>query len=114
MDYDILVIAVGAKPNTFNTPGVEEHAHFLKEADDALTIRKSVISCFERASLPNITEEERKKILHFVVVGGGPTGVEFSAELHDFLIEDVAKIYPKVKEFTRITLLEAGDHILNT
>ena len=113
MDYDILVIAVGAKPNTFNTPGVEEHAHFLKEADDALKIRRSVINCFERASLPDLTEEERKKILHFVVVGGGPTGVEFSAELHDFLVEDVAKIYPKVQEFTRITLLEAGDHILN-
>ncbi|KFK40453.1 hypothetical protein AALP_AA3G375000 [Arabis alpina] len=113
MDYDILVIAVGAKPNTFNTPGVEEHAHFLKETEDALKIRKSVINCFERASLPNLTEEERKKILHFVVVGGGPTGVEFSAELHDFLVDDVAKIYPKVQEFTRITLLEAGDHILN-
>lgn len=113
MDYDILVIAVGAKPNTFNTPGVEEHAFFLKEAEDALNIRHSVIDCFERASLPNLTEEERKKILHFVVVGGGPTGVEFSAELHDFLVDDVAKIYPKVQEFTRITLLEAGDHILN-
>ncbi|KAJ0261070.1 FAD/NAD(P)-binding domain-containing protein [Hirschfeldia incana] len=114
MDYDILVVAVGAKSNTFNTPGVEEHAHFLKEAEDALKIRRSVINCFERASLPSLTEEERKKILHFVVVGGGPTGVEFSAELHDFLVEDVAKIYPKVQEFTRITLLEAGEHILNT
>ena len=113
MDYDILVVAVGAKPNTFNTPGVEENAHFLKEAEDALKIRQSVINSFERASLPDLTEEERKKILHFVVVGGGPTGVEFSAELHDFLVEDVAKIYPKVQEFTRITLLEAGDHILN-
>ncbi|KAG7636866.1 External alternative NAD(P)H-ubiquinone oxidoreductase B4 [Arabidopsis thaliana] len=113
MDYDILILAVGAKPNTFNTPGVEEHAYFLKEAEDALNIRHSVIDCFERASLPNLTEEERKKILHFVVVGGGPTGVEFSAELHDFLVQDVAKIYPKVQEFTKITLLEAGDHILN-
>lgn len=113
MDYDVLVIAVGAKPNTFNTPGVEENAHFLKEAEDALKIRQTVINSFERASLPDLTEEERKKILHFVVVGGGPTGVEFSAELHDFLVEDVAKIYPKVQEFTRITLLEAGDHILN-
>lgn len=52
MDYDILVIAVGAKPNTFNTPGVEEHAHFLKEADDALkTVTQSSTVSRERLFL---------------------------------------------------------------
>lgn len=85
----------------------------MQEVEHAQNIRKAVIDCFERASLPNLSDEERKRILHFVVVGGGPTGVEFSAELHDFLVEDVAKIYPQVQEFTRITLLEASDHILN-
>ncbi|KAL2547836.1 External alternative NAD(P)H-ubiquinone oxidoreductase B4 [Forsythia ovata] len=113
VDYDYLVIAMGARANTFNTPGVEEHAHFLKEVDDAQRIRRSVIDCFERASLPNISEEERKRILHFVVVGGGPAGVEFAAELHDFVIEDLAKLYPILKEHVKITLLEAADHILN-
>ncbi|KAH9744296.1 External alternative NAD(P)H-ubiquinone oxidoreductase B4 [Citrus sinensis] len=113
LDYDILVIAMGAQPNTFNTPGVVEHAHFLKEVEHAQRIRRSVIDCFERASLPNLSDEERKKILHFVVVGGGPTGVEFAAALHDFVIDDLSKLYPSLKEFTRITLLEAGDHILN-
>ncbi|KAL7128900.1 hypothetical protein ABFS83_13G025600 [Erythranthe nasuta] len=113
VDYDYLVIAMGARVNTFNTPGVVEHAHFLKEIEDAQRIRRSVIDCFERASLPNITEEERKRILHFVVVGGGPTGVEFAAELHDYVIEDLAKLYPALKEHVKITLLEAGDHILN-
>lgn len=72
-----------------------------------------MIDCFERASLPSISEEERKRILHFVVVGGGPTGVEFAAELHDFVIEDLAKLYPNLKDYVTITLLEAGDHILN-
>ncbi|KAL9457689.1 hypothetical protein AB3S75_006691 [Citrus x aurantiifolia] len=113
LDYDILVIAMGAQANTFNTPGVVEHAHFLKEVEHAQRIRRSVIDCFERASLPNLSDEERKKILHFVVVGGGPTGVEFAAALHDFVIDDLSKLYPSLKEFTRITLLEAGDHILN-
>ncbi|PRQ53020.1 putative NADH:ubiquinone reductase (non-electrogenic) [Rosa chinensis] len=113
VDYDYLIIAMGAKSNTFNTPGVEEHAHFLKAVEDALKIRKSVIDCFERASLPCISEEERKKILHFVVVGGGPAGVEFAAELHDFVSEDLAKLYPSLKDDVSITLLEAGDHILN-
>ena len=76
-------------------------------------IRQSVIDCFERASLPCISEEERKKILHFVVVGGGPAGVEFAAELHDFVNVDLAKLYPCVKDDVSISLREAGDHILN-
>lgn len=142
VDYDYLVIAMGARSNTFNTPGVVENCHFLKvkkrnyshsdpisilkkifsaqnnktmiqEVEDAQRIRRTVIDCFERASLPNLSEEERKRILHFVVVGGGPTGVEFAAELHDFVLEDLAKLYPSVKNLAKITLLEAGDHILN-
>ncbi|XP_030459566.1 external alternative NAD(P)H-ubiquinone oxidoreductase B2, mitochondrial-like [Syzygium oleosum] len=113
IDYDYLIIAVGARANTFNTPGVEENTHFLKEIEDAQKIRRTVIDCFERASLPSLSEEEKKRILHFVVVGGGPTGVEFAAELHDFAIEDLAQLYPQVKNLVKITLLEAGDHILN-
>ncbi|KAM7500846.1 hypothetical protein LguiA_025260 [Lonicera macranthoides] len=113
VDYDYLVIAMGARANTFNTPGVEENCHFLKEVEDAQRIRRKVIDCFERASLPNLTDEERQKILQFVIVGGGPTGVEFAAELHDFVSEDLVKLYPNVKDLAKITLLEAGDHILN-
>ncbi|XP_058220168.1 external alternative NAD(P)H-ubiquinone oxidoreductase B3, mitochondrial-like [Rhododendron vialii] len=113
VDYDYLVIAMGARSNTFNTPGVEENCHFLKEVEDAQKIRRTVIDCFEKATLPSISEEERKKILHFVIVGGGPTGVEFAAELHDFVTEDLAKLYPTAKDDVKITLLEAADHILN-
>ncbi|KAF3958778.1 hypothetical protein CMV_016350 [Castanea mollissima] len=61
------------------------------EVDDALGIRKKVIDAFEGASLPSISEEEKKRILHFVVVGGGPTGVEFAAELHDYVYDDLVK-----------------------
>uniref|UniRef100_A0A7N0SWC4 NADH:ubiquinone reductase (non-electrogenic) n=2 Tax=Kalanchoe fedtschenkoi TaxID=63787 RepID=A0A7N0SWC4_KALFE len=113
VDYDYLVVAMGARANTFNTPGVVENCHFLKELEDALRIRRTVIDCFEKASLPNLTDEERRRILHFVVVGGGPTGVEFAAELHDFVNEDLVKLYPTVKDLVKITLLEAGEHILN-
>ncbi|XP_022724033.1 external alternative NAD(P)H-ubiquinone oxidoreductase B2, mitochondrial-like [Durio zibethinus] len=113
VEYDYLIIAVGAQVNTFNTPGVEENCHFLKEIDDAQKIRKNVIESFEKASLPNLSDEERKKILHFVIVGGGPTGVEFAAELHDFVNQDVVKLYPMVQHFVKITLLEATDHVLN-
>ncbi|KAK1424541.1 hypothetical protein QVD17_19871 [Tagetes erecta] len=113
VDYDYLVVAMGARVNTFNTPGVEENCHYLKEVEDAQKIRRTVIDCFERASLPTLSDDERKRILQFVVVGGGPTGVEFAAELHDFVSEDLVKLYPSVKDLVKITLLEATDHILN-
>jgi NADH:ubiquinone reductase (non-electrogenic) len=112
VDYDYLVVAVGARTNTFNTPGVVENCHFLKEVEDAQKIRRSVMDCFERASLPFLDEEERKKNLHFVVVGGGPTGVEFAASLHDFVTEDLSKLYPSVQHLVKISLIEAADHIL--
>ncbi|KAH9611848.1 hypothetical protein KSS87_019527 [Heliosperma pusillum] len=113
VEYDYLVIAMGARSNTFNIPGVEENAHFLKEVEDALKIRRSITDCFEKASLPTLSDEERRKILHFVIVGGGPTGVEFAAELHDYVEEDLGRLYPQVKDLVKITLLEATDHILN-
>ncbi|KAJ9563115.1 hypothetical protein OSB04_008275 [Centaurea solstitialis] len=113
VDYDYLVVAMGARVNTFNTPGVEENCLYLKEVEDAQKIRRTVIDCFEKASLPNLSEDEKRRALQFVVVGGGPTGVEFAAELHDFVSEDLVKLYPSVKDLVKITLLEATDHILN-
>ncbi|KAG6416912.1 hypothetical protein SASPL_124353 [Salvia splendens] len=114
LEYDYLVVAVGAQVNTFNTPGVAENCYFLKEVEDAQSIRRAVIDCFEKAVLPELTEEERRINLHFVIVGGGPTGVEFAAELHDFVHEDLVKIYPSVKDLVAISLIQSGDHILNT
>jgi NADH:ubiquinone reductase (non-electrogenic) len=84
-----------------------------QEIEDAQKIRRSVIDCFERASLPNISDEEKRKILHFVVIGGGPTGVEFAAEMHDFLVEDLVKLYPAIQDFVKITIIQSGEHILN-
>ena len=86
----------------------------MQEVEDAQKIRRSVIDCFEKAVLPGLSEEERRANLHFVIVGGGPTGVEFAAELHDFLEEDLFNLYPRVKDFVKITVIQSGDHILNT
>jgi len=80
LKYDKLVIAVGAYLQTFNTPGVKEHANFLKDVGDARKIRTRLLECFETASLPTTPDEMRKQLLHFAIVGGGPTGIEFAAE----------------------------------
>jgi len=79
LSYDELVIAVGAENNTFHIPGVHEHCFFLKELHHSRAIRSAIIRCFEEASIPGISHEQRRQ-LNFVVVGGGPTGVEFAGE----------------------------------
>lgn len=114
LDYDILIVAVGAANNTFNTPGVEENCFFLKDIKDAYMIRNVIMDLVETAYIPGQPPEERQRLLHFVVVGGGPSGVEFAAELHDFMEEDVTKIYPRIKEEIKITMVQSQDHILNT
>ena len=105
---------MGATTNTFRTPGVEEHCHFLKEINDAHKVRDVLIDLVETATIPGQLESERKRLLHFVVVGGGPTGVEFAAEVRDFIREDVSKIYPGILDDVMVTLVQSQDHVLNT
>ncbi|RRT61769.1 hypothetical protein B296_00027162 [Ensete ventricosum] len=73
-----LVIAAGADPLTFNIRGVKEHAMFLREVQHAQEIRRKLLLNLMLSEAP---EEEKKRLLHCVVIGGGPTGVEFSGEL---------------------------------
>src|SRR5438477_7056574 len=60
LNYDILIIAAGEKTNTFDIPGVNENAYFLREISDSRKIRTRVIDCFEKASIPGITDNEKK------------------------------------------------------
>jgi len=114
LGYEHLVIAIGADNNTFNTKGVYEYAHFLKSLEDAKNIKRKILKNFEQASLPSTSEEEKRKLLHFVIVGGGPTGVEFAAELHDFVNDDLSKYFNKeCKKYMKISLVEGMDHVLN-
>jgi NADH:ubiquinone reductase (non-electrogenic) len=94
LSYDLLVIAVGAVSNTYGVPGVAGHALFLRELNDARELRQRIIRCFERANLPATTPGDRLRLLHFVVCGGGATGIEFAAELNDFMMDDLRHHYP--------------------
>ncbi|CAI8027210.1 Probable NADH dehydrogenase [Geodia barretti] len=107
--YDRLVIGVGADTNHFNIPGVLENAFFLKEIADARNIRNQIMVNFELATQHDAEPEERRRLLHFVVVGGGPTGVEFSAEFYDFLAQDLQRLFPDEKDTVRVTLVEANE-----
>ncbi|KAH7114858.1 pyridine nucleotide-disulfide oxidoreductase-domain-containing protein [Dactylonectria macrodidyma] len=110
--YDKLILAVGAYSQTFGVPGVRQHANFLRDVGDARSIRLRVLQCFERAELPSTTDKQRRKLLHFAVVGGGPTGIEFAAELHDLIHDDLARIYPDLMPFVGITVYDIAPKIL--
>ncbi|XP_042507546.1 internal alternative NAD(P)H-ubiquinone oxidoreductase A2, mitochondrial-like isoform X2 [Macadamia integrifolia] len=61
------------------------------------------------SDVPGISEEEKSRLLHCVVIGGGPTGVEFSGELSDFIMRDVHQRYAHVKDYIHVTLIEANE-----
>lgn len=98
--------------NTFGIPGVEEHCHFLKEISDAKHIRTRLVNCFERASVPGISEEEKRRRLSFVVIGAGPAGLEFAAELRDFIEQDGPKYYCDIFPYISIKLIETTSTVL--
>ncbi|KAK2460222.1 hypothetical protein APHAL10511_007757 [Amanita phalloides] len=112
MPYDHLVYAVGAEVQTFNIPGVKDHACFMKELADAEKMQRHFLDCVETATFPGQSDKEIDRLLHLVVVGGGPTGVEVSGELHDFLEQDLRAWYPELAGRVRITLVEALPSVL--
>ncbi|BGP41748.1 hypothetical protein JCM10450v2_005814 [Rhodotorula kratochvilovae] len=114
LKYDKLVIAVGCYSATFGIPGVSAHTYFLKDVRDAAKIRSRILECFELACQPTVTDAERKDLLNFVIVGGGPTGVEFAGELHDFLTSDLTRAYPQLVSMCRITIYDVAPGILGS
>jgi NADH:ubiquinone reductase (H+-translocating) len=110
LSYDYLIIAAGSETRWFNIPGVQEHALPMKTVEDAIALRGHVLAQFERAAAePEAVEEGA---LTFVIVGGGPTGVELAGALielfhvlaRDFHHLDVGQ--------ARVVLIEATDHLL--
>mmetsp|Transcript_10197 Transcript_10197/g.42038 ORF Transcript_10197/g.42038 Transcript_10197/m.42038 type:complete len:583 (-) Transcript_10197:119-1867(-) len=114
VDYDYLVTAVGAVPNTFGVPGVEENCMFFKEIVHAARFRREVNERFERATLPDVPEARLRELLTFVVIGAGPTGVELAAELYDMVYQDVAEMYPsRLIPFVSIKIIDLQEKILS-
>ncbi|KAJ5880425.1 External NADH-ubiquinone oxidoreductase 1 [Penicillium subrubescens] len=114
LPYDKLVIGVGCVTNPHGVKGLE-NCNFLKTIDDARKIKNKVLDNMEQACLPTTTDEERRRLLSFVVCGGGPTGVEFAAELFDLLNEDLLHSFPRiVRNEISVHIIQSRTHILNT
>lgn len=112
LGYDYLVLATGSKTNFFGMQSVEEHAFDLKSLPQAEQLRNHILLLFEQASRES-DPLKRKALLTFVIVGGGPTGVEFSGALRELSRYVLSRDYPEIDvNETRIVLVEAADSLL--
>ena len=115
LPYDYLVIATGAETNYYGISGAEKYTLPLKDLNDAVRIRTHIIDCFEEAIMCE-DPEERARLLSFVVVGGGPTGVETAAELTEFVHGIVDRYYCRTHDCeqkeVKVTLIHAGPELL--
>ena len=110
--YDYLILATGSVSHFFGVPGAAEYAFPLKTLEQGVALRTRILCCFERAVLEP-DPERRRRLLTFVIVGGGPTGVEFAGALVELIRG------PLVKDFStldfrevRVILLEAAGGLL--
>ncbi|KKS23884.1 MAG: NADH dehydrogenase [Candidatus Nomurabacteria bacterium GW2011_GWC2_41_8] len=112
ISYDYLVLAPGAETNFYNIPGAEEYSFPLKSIADAIKIKNRCIMVMERASHVE-NRIKRKNMLRFVVVGGGPTGVELAAELEELIKETFSSYYPEeIMEDTSIVLIQKSPELV--
>ena len=110
--YDYLVLAPGGETNFFGLDSMQRHGMGLKNIPDAIAIRNQVLTCFEQAMLEP-DAERRRALLTFIVVGGGPTGVEMAGALSELIRLVLVKDYPRLNiKDVRILLLEATDRLL--
>ena len=112
LSYDYLVLAMGGKTNFFGNSNIEKNSLTIKSLDDAIRIRNQIISMLEDADQEGDVEMQ-KKIVTFVVVGGGFSGVETVGEINDFVRESSKKFYRNIsQENIKIILVSAGEKIL--
>ena len=112
VEYDYLILATGAGHSYFGHPEWETYAPGLKSIEDALEIRRRILLAFEMAERET-DEERRRALLTFVIIGGGPTGVELAGAIAEIaytvMVQDFRSIRP---QDARIILVEAGTRIL--
>ena len=112
ISYDFLLLATGSQTQFFGVSGAKEHTWPMRNLQEAIALRNQVLSCFERATRePEFTR--REPLLTFVIVGGGPTGVELAGALVELTRGPFQKDYPLLnRRQVRIVLLQSGSRLL--
>ena len=112
--FDFLVVATGAADSYFGHDDWAVFAPGLKSIEDATRIRRRILSAFEQAELAE-DESKRRQFLTFVIVGGGPTGVEMAGAIAEIARQTLARDFRRIDPRTsRIILIEAGPRLLPT
>ena len=112
LDYDYLIISAGSRTNFFGMQSIEENGHDMKTISNAVATRNHLLKMFEKASRET-DEDARRAMLTFVVVGGGPTGVESAGALAELIHLVLTKDYPHMNlKDARVILLEASNHLM--
>ena len=114
VSYDKIVLAPGCDVQTFGTPGAAEHALFLKTTNDARLLQQRVLQMLDAASLPGLTDEQQKELLHIRIVGGGAIGIEATAELYDLWHESMRHLYPHLDGKLQLTIHDVASSLLST
>ena len=114
ISYEYLVLALGSVTRYFDTPGAEQFAFPLKTVDQGIVLRNHILCCFERAEGER-DEQTRRKLLTFVTVGGGATGVEFTGALAELVRGPLVKDYRNLDYHrdVHLVLLEGGKQLLS-
>src|SRR6185295_1744577 len=111
--FDTLVIAIGSVTNYYGVPGAEENTRPFKTIVDAMYLRARVVELFEMAEQAE-TDAQRRRLLSFLIVGGGVTGVEVAAELMDMTRDTLLPKFSRLhKSDLSVTILEGGDRIVS-
>ena len=110
--YDYLIVGGGARAAYFDVPGAEEHAFALYSLADATRLRNHILRCVELADAhPELID---RGLLTFVIVGGGPTGVEMAGGLFEVCVGVLRKDFPALRDHTvRVILIERLDVVLS-
>jgi NADH dehydrogenase len=112
LPYDHVVLAAGSRTNFFGNDDLARYALGLKDLGEALQLRNHVLDCLERAAATD-DADERRRLLTFCIVGGGPTGVEYAGALGELVRLVLPQEYPELaRDSVRIVLLEGGDRLL--
>ena len=112
VEYDYLIIATGSTTRHFGVAGAEEFSFGLRTLEDAVRLRDHVLRSFEAAQ--RLRGSARQRAMTFVIVGGGPTGVEFSGALQELINGPLTKDHPDLDVVAaRVFLVEGGDRLLN-
>jgi NADH dehydrogenase len=111
--YDYLILGIGSVSQFYDIPGAAENAYQVKTLDQGTAIRNQILSCFEHAT-HELDDVARRQLLTFIIVGGGPTGVEFAGALIELIQGPLRKDFPSLNlRDVRVILVEASETMMN-